>query len=216
MTAARFPTTTSSARCRVAPVSSRWGPIPQFDLLYIPPLTRDQDLGMSTLLVAARFCRERRALQIVDPPQVWAQPQEALDGLAAWPFRSDNAAMFFPRVLALDRLRNRMPDFAPGAAAAGMLARSHYAGVLPAQPGIGGGAASDAAPGRCPRSRAQRAARAGRHQYPGAAAPRPGAPRAQLHAGLRGFRPPPTGITWLRTAWRCSWPTASSAARAGC
>jgi hypothetical protein len=99
-----------------------------FDLLYIPPLSRDQDLGMSTLLVAARFCRERRALQIVDPPQQWVQPQEALEGLAAWPFRSDNAAMFYPRVLAFDRLRNRTATFAPGAAAAGLLARSQYSG----------------------------------------------------------------------------------------
>jgi hypothetical protein len=100
------------------------GPDTAFDLLYIPPLTRDVDLGMSTLLVAARFCRERRALQIVDPPQLWAEPQEALDGLGAWPFRSDNAAMFFPRLIAFDRLRNRMTTFAPGAAAAGMLART--------------------------------------------------------------------------------------------
>ena len=99
-----------------------------FDLLYIPPLTRDQDLGMSTLLVAARFCRERLALQIVDPPQVWSRPEAAVEGLAAWPFRSDNAAMFYPRLLAFDRLRNRMEAFAPGAAAAGMLARSHYFG----------------------------------------------------------------------------------------
>ena len=81
---------------------------------------------MSTLLVAARFCRERRALQIVDPPLAWTQPQELLDGIAAWPFRSDNAAMFFPRLLAHDRLRNRMAAFAPGAAAAAMLARSDY------------------------------------------------------------------------------------------
>jgi hypothetical protein len=102
------------------------GPDRPFDLLYIPPLTRDQDLGMSTLLVAARFCRERHALQIVDPPQLWSQPQEVIDGLAAWPFRNDNAAMFFPRLLAVDRLRNRMAAFAPGAAAAGMLARTDY------------------------------------------------------------------------------------------
>ncbi len=100
----------------------------QFDLLYIPPLTRDQDLGMSTLLVAARFCRERRALQIVDPPQLWVRAEDVLEGLPAWPFRSDNAAMFYPRLLAFDRLRNRMAAFAPGAAAAGMLARSHYIG----------------------------------------------------------------------------------------
>jgi len=104
------------------------GPDTRFDLLYIPPLTRDQDLGMSTLLVAARFCRERRVLQIVDPPQAWTQPQEALAALPAWPFRSGNAAMFFPRLLAFDRLRNRMAAFAPGAAAAGMLARSDIGG----------------------------------------------------------------------------------------
>ena len=102
------------------------GPDVPFDLLYIPPLTREQDLGMSTLLVAARFCREHHALQIVDPPQQWGQAQEALEGLEAWPFRSDNAAMFFPRLLALDRLRNRIAAFPPGAAAAGMLARSDY------------------------------------------------------------------------------------------
>jgi uncharacterized protein len=99
------------------------GPDCQFDLLYIPPLTRDHDLGMSTLLVAARFCRERRVLQIVDPPLSWTQAHEALDGLPAWPFRSDNAAMFFPRLIAFDKLRNRVATFAPGAAAAGMLAR---------------------------------------------------------------------------------------------
>jgi uncharacterized protein len=103
------------------------GPDAQFDLLYIPPLTREQDLGMSTLLVAARFCRERRALQIVDPPRTWLAAHEALEGLAAWPFRSDNAAMFFPRLTAFDRLRNRPATFAPGAAAAAMLARSDCA-----------------------------------------------------------------------------------------
>ena len=113
------------------------GPDLPFDLLYIPPPTRDLDLGLSTLLVAARFCRERRALLIVDPPQHWARPQEALAGLAAWPLRSDNAAMFFPRLIAFDPLRSRMAMFAPGAAAAGMLARADHAagaGLQPRQP----------------------------------------------------------------------------------
>jgi uncharacterized protein len=103
------------------------GPEAQFDLLYLPPLTRDVDLGLSTLLVAASFCRERRVLQIVDPPQGWTHPQAVLDALASWPFRSDDAAMFYPRLLAFDRLRNRMATFAPGGAAAGMLARTDAA-----------------------------------------------------------------------------------------
>ena len=40
----------------------------RFNLLCIPPLRRDQDVGLSTLLVAARVCRERCALLLVDPP----------------------------------------------------------------------------------------------------------------------------------------------------
>jgi len=98
-----------------------------FEILYVPPLTREQDLGMSTLLVAARFCRERHALQMVDPPRTWTQAQQALDGLAAWPFRSDHAAMFFPHLMAFDRLRNRPATFPPGAAAAALLARTDAA-----------------------------------------------------------------------------------------
>jgi hypothetical protein len=39
--------------------------------LCIPPLSRDRDVGPSALLVAARCCKERRALLIVDPPSNW-------------------------------------------------------------------------------------------------------------------------------------------------
>jgi uncharacterized protein len=95
----------------------------QFDLLCIPPLGRGQDVGLATLLVAARFCREHHAMLVVDPPAEWTSAQGALDAIRAWPFRSENAVMFYPRVLAFDRLRNRMEEFGSAAAAAGMLAR---------------------------------------------------------------------------------------------
>jgi len=94
-----------------------------FDLMCIPPLTRESDLGLSTLLVAARLCRERQALLIVDPPGEWTTPESALAGLRSWPFRSENAAMFFPRVIGFDRLRSRPETFGSNAAAAGMIAR---------------------------------------------------------------------------------------------
>jgi hypothetical protein len=94
-----------------------------FNLLCIPPLDRERDVGASTLLVAARFCRERQALLLVDPPRAWEGAQGALAGLRDWPFRSDSAVMFFPWLLAYDRLRGRDESFAPSAAAAGMLAR---------------------------------------------------------------------------------------------
>ncbi len=95
-----------------------------FDLLCIPPLGREQDVGLATLLVAARFCRERHAMLVVDPPWEWSSAEKALEAFRAWPFRSESAVMFFPRVVAFDRLRNRMETFGSAAAAAGMIARA--------------------------------------------------------------------------------------------
>jgi len=96
---------------------------PDINLLCIPPLTRDIDVGLSTLLVAGRFCREKRAMLLVDPPSSWASGAAALDGMRHWPFRSEDAAMFFPRVVAFDRLRGRFEMFAPCGVAAGIIAR---------------------------------------------------------------------------------------------
>jgi phage tail sheath protein FI len=97
---------------------------PSFNLLCIPPLTRDHDVGLSTLLVASKFCRERHAVLLVDPPSTWISAKTALDALRNWPFRSDNAVMYFPRVQSFDRLRGRAETFASCGAAAGMIARS--------------------------------------------------------------------------------------------
>ncbi|HXS27411.1 MAG TPA: hypothetical protein VN730_07090 [Steroidobacteraceae bacterium] len=94
-----------------------------FDLLCIPPLSRERDVGLATLLVAARFCRDRHALLLIDPPADWSTPQAALAAFRSWPFRSASAAMFFPRLIALDRVRNRTELFGSAAAAAGLLAR---------------------------------------------------------------------------------------------
>jgi uncharacterized protein len=95
-----------------------------FNLLCIPPLARDRDVGLSTLLVAARVCREHHALLVVDPPAPWTSARVALEALRTWPFRSDRAVMYFPRVQAFDRLRGRVETFGSCGAAAGMIARS--------------------------------------------------------------------------------------------
>jgi hypothetical protein len=94
-----------------------------FNFLCLPPLAREHPLGPSALLVAARLCRARRALLIVDPPPDWTSPAAALEGMRRFEFASDNAVMYFPWIQAYDRLRGRFESFAPGAAAAGMLAR---------------------------------------------------------------------------------------------
>jgi hypothetical protein len=97
---------------------------PDFNFLCIPPLSRDKDVGPSALLVAARYCKERRALLIIDPPSSWQTADDALAGLREWDFPDENALMYFPRVLAHDKLRGHFESFAPCGVVAGMLARS--------------------------------------------------------------------------------------------
>jgi hypothetical protein len=101
--------------------------LPHFNLLCIPPLSRERDVGLATLLVAARICRTRQALLLVDPPAHWQSVEVAQRELRGWPFHSSDAVMYFPRLLAPDRLRGRAEVFAPSAAAAGLLARADEA-----------------------------------------------------------------------------------------
>ena len=98
--------------------------VARFNMLCIPPLARDRDVGLSTLLVAARVCREQHSLLLVDPPAAWTSARTALESLRSWPFRSDSAVMYYPRVQAFDRLRGRVEIFGSCGAAAGMIARS--------------------------------------------------------------------------------------------
>jgi uncharacterized protein len=92
--------------------------------VYIPPLARDTDVGASTLFVAEKFCRERRAILIVDPPSDWQDAERATAKAQQLEFRSEHAVMYFPRLIALDRLRARSEIFPNGGAVAGMLARA--------------------------------------------------------------------------------------------
>ncbi|HLN48499.1 MAG TPA: hypothetical protein VK251_03235, partial [Steroidobacteraceae bacterium] len=95
-----------------------------FNFLCIPPLSREEDVGPSTLLVAARYCKERRALLIVDPPSAWHTADDALRAMRDWEFSTEDALMYFPRILAHDKLRGHFESFAPCGAVAGMLARA--------------------------------------------------------------------------------------------
>lgn len=103
---------------------------PAFNFLCIPPLSRDHDVGMSALVVAARFCRQQHALLLVDPPSGWDYPAAALAAVERWPFHSQDAVMYFPRITAFDRLRGRFETFGSGGAAAGMIARADRSAPL--------------------------------------------------------------------------------------
>src|SRR5258706_471714 len=95
---------------------------PRFELLCLPPLGRELDVGLAAWLVAARLCRDRQAMLIVDPPRSWDSPEAALAGAARWPFHSAHALMFVPRFLTADRPRRRNPPLAPRGALPGPLA----------------------------------------------------------------------------------------------
>jgi len=96
---------------------------PRFNFLYLPPPALDRDLGMSVLVVGARFCRQHHALLLVDPPARWTTAQVAFDGLADWPFHSADALMFFPRVSIQDPLFGQPVQFPASAAGIGTLLR---------------------------------------------------------------------------------------------
>lgn len=107
---------------------------PHFNFLYMPPPARERDVGISALVVAARFCREKNAMLLVDPPLKWRRVEHALAGLAEWPFHSADALMFFPRLSAPDRLTARDEEFPPSAAAIGALLRNRRTDVWVDEP----------------------------------------------------------------------------------
>ncbi len=116
-----------------------------FNLLCIPPLTRDSDIAASVRDAAARFAADRRAMYIVDPPLTWSQAgdpvttaESGVSDAANFMARSRNAAAFFPRFKAQDPLKeNRLEEFAPCGAVAGIFTRTDVTrGVWKAPAGL--------------------------------------------------------------------------------
>ncbi|WP_068827060.1 phage tail sheath family protein [Pseudomonas sp. BMS12] len=106
-----------------------------FNLMCIPPLTRDGDLVAATWAAAASYCQERRALLVIDSPALWTANQSTaiatagtgVNALRAAVGNDDaiNAAVYFPRLRMPDPLsENRIADFAPCGAVAGIMART--------------------------------------------------------------------------------------------
>jgi hypothetical protein len=97
--------------------------LPEIDFVCVPPLSREQDVGPSVLVVASQLCRDQRAILVVDPPAHWQTCEDAIRGLRELSLQNENAIMCFPRVLAYDRLRARYEIFANCGAVAGALVR---------------------------------------------------------------------------------------------
>ena len=97
-----------------------------FNLLCIPPLSMGADIGPATLSAALRYCQKRRAILLVDPPSRWDNAVRAETGIEGLGIeRSQNAALYFPRVKLPDPLqKNRLEEFVPSGLVAGVIART--------------------------------------------------------------------------------------------
>ncbi len=96
-----------------------------FNLLCIPPYKADGNIDPTLVGAAAKYCEDRRAMLLVDPPSGWDDKDDAKSGVAGIGTKSKNAALFFPRLRQPNPLRdNQMENFVPCGAVAGVFART--------------------------------------------------------------------------------------------
>lgn len=120
-----------------------------FNLLCIPPPTRVGDTPATVYQTALQYCANRRAMLIVDSPAAWGARSEtaaanALAGLSTLNLNGTiarNAALYFPRVIQADPLRDQQQDtFVPCGIIAGTMARTDsQRGVWKAPAGLDAG-----------------------------------------------------------------------------
>jgi phage tail sheath protein FI len=113
-----------------------------FNLLCIPPDSRPGgDTAPAVLVTAMQYAQQRRAVLIVDPPSAWASAADAQNGLTDLGLtgpNARNAAIYFPRVIKADPLRQGQTDaFPPCGVVAGLIAATDaQRGVWKAPAGV--------------------------------------------------------------------------------
>jgi phage tail sheath protein FI len=114
-----------------------------FNLLCIPPFSPTADVDKTTWDAAVAYAKERRAMVLVDPPfntSGWDEMSDvtATNAITSLASRSENAALFFPRIRAANPLNENRPEsWAPAGAVAGVFARTDAArGVWKSPAGV--------------------------------------------------------------------------------
>jgi len=95
--------------------------VEQVDIIYMPPPGKGVDAGPAAVLAAELYCRERRAVLVVDPRVEWTTAEEAIAGVRHLGYASPNMVGYFPRVV-----EGRGPDAVAqpaGGAIAGLLCK---------------------------------------------------------------------------------------------
>jgi len=117
-----------------------------FNLMCIPPFAAATPVALTTWTKALKYCKDRRAMLIVDPDPDWSNPdavvsdsQSVTDTL--FTLRDENAVLYYPRVKMADPLQeNRPTEFAPCGVVAGIFARTDGSrGVWKAPAGLEAG-----------------------------------------------------------------------------
>lgn len=116
-----------------------------FNLMCIPPFGRETPVAISTWSAALSYCQDRRAMLIVDPDPNWSTPDAIVSNSQAstglFTLRDKNSILYYPRVKMADPLQeNRLAEFAPCGAVAGVFARTDTSrGVWKAPAGLDAG-----------------------------------------------------------------------------
>jgi phage tail sheath protein FI len=98
-----------------------------FNLLCIPPATRDGTTSAAVYQAALPYCVKRRAMLVVDPAADWsvANAESKVEALGLSGPNARNAAVYFPLMKAADLLQdNQTLPFVPCGAIAGIMART--------------------------------------------------------------------------------------------
>ncbi len=113
------------------------GQAENFDILYLPPPGKGIDTGPAAILAAELYCRERRAMLIVDPRSEWTTATKAARGVRELGYASPNMLGYYPRMLHRHSEELARPV---GGAIAGLLCkldRTHGPWERLDQPGLG-------------------------------------------------------------------------------
>ena len=109
----------------------------EFNMLCIPPYNKDNATSKIVYVKALEYCKSRRAILLVDPPNKWTAATDIDEEFGD--LRSPNAALYFPRINVSDPLNehNSLGSFVSSGAIAGVIAKiDKKRGVWKAPAGI--------------------------------------------------------------------------------
>jgi Bacteriophage tail sheath protein len=96
-----------------------------FNLLCIPPYLSNDNVDPGMVAEAAAYCEKRRAMLLVDSPVEWTDTASAIAGVGNVGTNSKNSALYFPRLIEPNPLRDdQLENFVPCGAVAGIFSRT--------------------------------------------------------------------------------------------